>query len=590
MRSIHKGLYILIISILIISCQRESTLYSSDITGKVTEENGTPIQEATVTVGKQATQTDSEGIFYLKDIKYDILSINKEGYYSEDIILNIIPGTIKKMGTITLIADQKQKKPITITPSILEVNVFEGSSQVYFDAGNLQTELICKEKWLQTRIWENTLYVWFEENPTTEKRIAHVILKAIKEDIQDTLTVIQDAGPILNIIDYSGRNETYTFPQEMPFIKFNRPVKLLDLENVKVSSVIYEEDSTIIRFPDIQPYLLKTISYYYSVQSQDGQTYNGNFTVIPPYKYQTQTKDMIFTKDNQYCWLLAQENWEPQLIQLETKNYSTVKKIPLEDKDSKLCYNPYNNCIYIYDENICIIDAETGILRATLSKPIEMNYDDIHSMDFCYNGFGLLQGNSKLFTINSAQNHQMELYPVDNDLYQSNQTKFTTIKSGNNRRQFILFDSNTIKEVFCLDVDTKKHWICFNDNPNYANYRNFCQPHKREPYIIVAGQSSDKIYSINTITGEKIKYNNYYNDYSIHIDPLPLETTIPWNHYALIQNGTLIVIERNSGKEVHWEQLNENTQWTNYSSEDGSIMAFTNRTDVYFIKAGSLLP
>ena len=201
MRSIHKGLYILIISILIISCQRESTLYSSDITGKVTEENGTPIQEATVTVGKQATQTDSEGIFYLKDIKYDILSINKEGYYSEDIILNIIPGTIKKMGTITLIADQKQKKPITITPSILEVNVFEGSSQVYFDAGNLQTELICKEKWLQTRIWENTLYVWFEENPTTEKRIAHVILKAIKEDIQDTLTVIQDAGPILNIID-----------------------------------------------------------------------------------------------------------------------------------------------------------------------------------------------------------------------------------------------------------------------------------------------------------------------------------------------------------------------------------------------------
>ena len=157
MRSIHKGLYILIISILIISCQRESTLYSSDITGKVTEENGTPIQEATVTVGKQATQTDSEGIFYLKDIKYDILSINKEGYYSEDIIVNIIPGTIKKMGTITLIADQKQKKPITITPSILEVNVFEGSSQVYFDAGNLQTELICKEKWLQTRIWENTL-------------------------------------------------------------------------------------------------------------------------------------------------------------------------------------------------------------------------------------------------------------------------------------------------------------------------------------------------------------------------------------------------------------------------------------------------
>ncbi len=582
------------------SCDPTDSTPVLHITGTVLDtKTGSPLSDVAVVLGSLQTQTEADGTFELEVTENpgaSVISFNKEGYmiakyefvYSHGKGLNLNPVLLEK---------QASRYQIMFTVSEYPVNMFEGIYYVGFHA-ETEVEVHSTANWVTAEFNspQDIRIIW-QQNITTEQRTAYIILKSTIAEISDTLTITQSAGPALTVLDYTGKDEKPLQPGETPFLRFNRSVKLESiLYGVKTSNLIYEEDSTVIRFPDIQSTLLQPIRYEYLVKSRDEQFLGGTFQVIPPNRIAFHyAEDVLFSKGNRYCWVQAFkiDNYT-NLSQIETGTNRMIQTIQIGTLSPKFCYSPYNNCIYAYDYNIKVFNADNGTKEAEIELPEAIRGQKIVSMDFAYNGTGVLLTSNHLYTIDASDNHRMVPYTCNSDLYngpnqEADKLRFNKVLAANNRKSLVLFLQESIYEVAVIDADSRNYQTVYTRRESDGFWSD-CRTHKREPYIWLHSWQYNNILLVNLLTGETTSYPYYRNDYGELTYPLPVESTIPWKGVVFINNHQLVGIRRESGMPYVAHYIEDGRKWGTYSSDDGSMIAVTTYNHIHLLDASLLVP
>lgn len=609
----HILFYLLLISVLLSCKSEEVTPPYAEITGIVSDIHHKALGNVSVSIaGKQDVLQTTDNGFYRFTVDAPgsgtILFI-KEGFISGYITYDCLPGETVLLDTVIL--EQESKEPgepeepgepdpepylIVHSADTIRQMLYAGSFSFSVQTSAETCTATCEADWLTiySSNWGYEFNFWIEykANPEEELRRAQIILQT-ETGLKDTIWLEQYPGPVLTALEYSGQNKAPTPFNEMAFIKFSRKVKITYISSTKISNLIYEEDSTRVRIPDIDVIPHRNINYSYTAISNDGQRLEGEITVVPPYFCTGYPSQIILTNANQYCWTLTHDYPNTVLSKYKVSDSSQVYSIKFSEYRN-MCYNPYNNCIYVYGDDIQIIDVDKETVIQRISIPIEANPRPVKSMDFGYDGLGLFQTDKKIYTIDATANHKIEPYSCDIRLYNNpgdpiinsstidydgSFLRFTTIKAFNNRQQFLLYSEIDCRDVIMVNVTSKEAEILHTrSDEEYTNYKTTrFYTHKKEPFVTITDGERTKL--INSTTK-----NVQFYPFNTHLVG-PLENETPWNKYLAIEYYQIYTIDRWSQQKIN---ISTNTYYNILISEDGEYVLLTNDYS-YLMKTQDLL-
>lgn len=360
------------------------------------------------------------------------------------------------------------------------------------------------------------------------------------------IKIEEPTEPVFQVTDYIGKSGETSFPATVPFVTFNMEIRLISVEssyNELDLSYQYSPDKKTIVFPNIKIPALENVKISYVAMAPDSAIVKSSFEVkayesaisSDPHNGQK----IIFTKDNNYFWLLTRiASGASTLVQYSTKDLSVTNKITWKDGFySDFFYNPYDNTIlivqnYYLDENdirkgkIDLYNAANGRfineldLRAALGNNLS-----IVKMAFGSNGYGLMmiEGSSfpRLFYINTANKYKCGLFsddPIFYDPHHPDECLVRYIVTCNNGKTLALIDDNPVQNIFTVDTETKNiqrysvkaHYFL----SNYSNPEIFVgsEYYKSGSYIDVNTNSKNAM-TINN-AGSRAVFLNVDNSFS----------------------------------------------------------------------------
>jgi len=591
MRNLNILITEILFLILISSCTITDINEPVTISGKITDSSGTGISDVKILLEtsseKVNTQTSPDGKYTLVIPNGGVAfaTFSKEGYTSETKSIAFKGGEKRvinlSMNTI------KEDAYFRINISDVSVKNRRGSFSASIDT-NVKYELLCKEDWIKYEIFSNNIYIEYDENKTLEERTATITLNA-DFGLTHTIKITQDAGPVLKLIDYIGKDNQTSFLTSVPFITFNREVKLLSIsssyQDIDLTAE-YSADKKTIYFPNIKlpPFISTTITY--EVESTDSAKIKESFNLkVYEGKLDITTgngQKIIFTKDGKYFWLYNPKAYNTsKLTQYLTKDLSITGSITWKQNDySDFFYNRYNNCLYILRNyrtdiyKIDIYDAMTGQFIKEVDLSEYTNDNHIGELGFAENGMGLTFMNYKLYSINSAQNDKFEFLSDNSMLYDPHQVNSLIpreVDICNNGKTFVLTKGFEMEDVYTVDAETKELKHYYNVNGQYA------VTNDSYPGIVLGSYYYKNITYIDFKTGEKrnITTNNAGNRATV---------IATGEHYPTILTSSLATISLESGIEKKFSMDDSSTYIMN-SSNDGEKITVIYGNNLYLFKS-----
>ena len=591
MRNLNLIITEILFLFLISSCTITDINEPVTISGKITDSSGTGISDVKILLETSSekinTQTSSDGKYTLVIPNGGVAfaTYSKEGYTSESKSMAFKGGENKvinlSMNTL------KEDAYFRINISDVTVKNRKGSFSASIDT-NVKYEFSCKEDWIKCEIISNNLYIEYDENKTLEERTATITLNA-DFGLNHTIKITQEAGPVLKLIDYIGKDNQTNFLTSVPFITFNREVKLVSIsssyQDIDLTAE-YSADRKTIYFPNIKIPLFISTTIKYEVESTDSAEIKNSFNLNVYEGKQAagshNGQKLLFTKDGKYCWLYTAINYGTStLIQYSTKDLSITGSITWKQNDySEFFYNRYNNCLYILRNyrtdiyKIDIYDAITGQFIKEVDLSEYTNDNHIGKLGFAENGMGLTFMNNKLYSINSAQNDKFEVLSDNSMLYDPHQVNSLIpreVDICNNGKMFVLTKGFDMEDVYTVDAETKELKHYYNVNGQYAFTND------SYPGIVLGSNYYKNITYIDFKTGEKrnVKANNacYY-----------ATVIATGEHYPTILTSSLATISLESGIEKKYSMASSSTYIMN-SSNDGEKIAVIYNNDLYLFKS-----
>jgi len=591
MRNLNILITEILFLILISSCTITDINEPVTISGKITDSSGTGISDVKILLEtsseKVNTQTSPDGKYTLVIPNGGVAfaTYSKEGYTSESKSMAFKGGENKvlnlSMNTL------KEDAYFRINISDVSVKNRRGSFSASIDT-NVKYELLCKEDWIKYEIFSNNIYIEYDENKTLEERTATITLNA-DFGLTHTIKITQDAGPVLKLIDYIGKDNQTSFLTSVPFITFNREVKLLSIsssyQDIDLTAE-YSADKKTIYFPNIKlpPFISTTITY--EVESTDSAKIKESFNLkVYEGKLDITTgngQKIIFTKDGKYFWLYNPKAYNTsKLTQYLTKDLSITGSITWKQNDySEFFYNRYNNCLYILRNyrtdiyKIDIYDAMTGQFIKEVDLSEYTNDNHIGELGFAENGMGLTFMNYKLYSINSAQNDKFEVLSDNSMLYDPHQVNSLIpreVDICSNGKMFVLTKGFEMEDVYTVDAETKELKHYYNVNGQYA------VTNDSYPGIVLGSYYYKNITYIDFKTGEKrnITTNNAGNRATV---------IATGEHYPTILTSSLATISLESGIEKKFSMDDSSTYIMN-SSNDGEKITVIYGNNLYLFKS-----
>ncbi|MBP1631490.1 MAG: CarboxypepD reg-like domain, partial [Bacteroidetes bacterium] len=282
MRNLNLLITEILFLFLISSCTITDVNEPVTISGKITDSSGSGLSDVKILLETSSekinAQTSSDGKYTLVIPNGGVAfaTFSKEGYTSETKSIAFKGGENRainlSMNTL------KEDAYFRIITSDVSVKNRRGSFSVLIDT-NVKYEFSCKEDWIKCEILSNNIYIEYDENKTLEKRTATINFNA-DFGLTHTIKITQEAGPILQLIDYIGKDNQTNFLTSVPFITFNREVKLVSIsssyQDIDLTAE-YSADKKTIYFPNIKipPFISTTITY--EVESTDSAKIKESF-------------------------------------------------------------------------------------------------------------------------------------------------------------------------------------------------------------------------------------------------------------------------------------------------------------------------
>jgi len=591
MRNLNLLITEILFLFLISSCTITDVNEPVTISGKITDSSGTGISDVKILLETSSekinAQTSSDGKYTLVIPNGGVAfaTFSKEGYTSETKSIAFKGGENKainlSMNTL------KEDAYFRINISDVSVKNRRGSFSASIDT-NVKYELSCKEDWIKCEIFSNNIYIEYDENKTLEKRTATITLNA-DFGFTHTIKITQDAGPVLQLTNYIGKDNQTNFFTSVPFITFNREVKLLSVsssyQDIDLTAE-YSADKKTIYFPNIKlpPFISTTITY--EVESTDSAKIKNSFNLkVYEGKLDITTgngQKIIFTKDGKYFWLYNPKAYNTsKLTQYLTKDLSITGSIDWKQNDySEFFYNRYNNCLYILRnyrtdiEKMDVYDATTAkfIKEVDLSEYLKNSY--ISTIGFAENGLGLTFMNNKLYSTNSAQNDKFELFSDNSMLYDPHQVNSLIpreVDICNNGKIFVLTKGFEIEDVYTVDAETKELKHYYNVSARYAVTNDSYSG------IVLGSYYNKNITYIDFKTGEKRNVTTNNADSFATI-------IATGEQYPTILTSSLATISLENGIEKKFSMDSSSTYIMN-SSNDGEKIAVIYNNNLYLFKS-----
>ncbi len=576
---------------LISSCTITDVNEPVTISGKITDSSGKGLPDVKILLETSSekinAQTSSDGKYTLVIPNGGVAfaTFSKEGYTSETKSIAFKGGENRainlSMNTL------KEDAYFRIITSDVSVKNRRGSFSVSIDT-NVKYEFSCKEDWIKCEILSNNIYIEYDENKTLEKRTATITFNA-DFGLTHTIKITQEAGPILKLIDYIGKDNQTNFLTSVPFIAFNREVKLVSIsssyQDIDLTAE-YSADKKTIYFPNIKlpPFISTTITY--EVESTDSAKIKESFK-LNVYEGKQEAKSnngqkLLFTKDGKYCWLYtAIVSGTSTLTQYSTKDLSITGSIAWKRNDySDFFYNRYNNCLYILRnyrtdiEKMDVYDATTGqfIKEVDLSEYLNNSY--IGTIGFAENGLGLTFMNNKLYSTNSAQNDKFEFFSNNSMLYDPHQVNYLIpreVDICNNGKMFVLTKGFEMEDVYTVDAETKELKHYYNISAKYAVTNDSYSG------VVLGSYYNKNITYIDFKTGEKRNVTtNNADSYATVI--------ATGEQYPTILTSSLAMISLESGIEKKFS-MSSSSAYIMKSSNDGEKIAVIYNNNLYLFKS-----
>lgn len=591
MRNLNLLITGILFLFLISSCTITDINEPVTISGKITDSSGTGLSDVKILLETSSekinTQTSSDGKYTLVIPNGGVAfaTFSKEGYTSETKsiafkggekrVINLSMNTIKEDAYFRIITND------------VSVKNRGGSFSVSIDT-NVKYEFSCKEDWIKCEILSNNIYIEYDENKTLEKRTATITFNA-DFGLTHTIKITQDAGPVLKLIDYIGKDNQTNFLTSVPFITFNREVKLVSIsssyQDIDLTAE-YSADKKTIYFPNIKlpPFISTTINY--EVESTDSAKIKESFK-LKVYEGKldignSNSQKILFSKDGKYFWLKNPITYYTStLTQYSTEDLSVTGSIAWKQNDySDIYYNRYNNCLYIFrgyqtDLNkIDIYDATTTKLVKEWNLSNEQNNSYINTLGFAENGLGLTFRNYKLYSINSAQNDKCEFFSDNSMLYDPHQVNSLIpreIDICNNGKMFVLTKGFEMEDVYTVDAETKELKHYYNISAKYAVTNDSYSG------VVLGSYYNKNITYIDFKTGEKRSVTtNNADSYATII--------ATGEQYPTILTSSLAMISLQSGIEKKFSMSSSST-YIMKSSNDGEKIAVIYNNNLYLFKS-----
>lgn len=591
MRNLNLLITGILFLFLISSCTITDINEPVTISGKITDSSGTGLSDVKILLETSSekinAQTSSDGKYTLVIPNGGVAfaTFSKEGYTSETKsiafkggekrVINLSMNTIKEDAYFRIITND------------VSVKNRGGSFSVSIDT-NVKYEFSCKEDWIKCEILSNNIYIEYDENKTLEKRTATITFNA-DFGLTHTIKITQDAGPVLKLIDYIGKDNQTNFLTSVPFITFNREVKLVSIsssyQDIDLTAE-YSADKKTIYFPNIKlpPFISTTINY--EVESTDSAKIKESFK-LKVYEGKldignSNSQKILFSKDGKYFWLKNPITYYTStLTQYSTEDLSVTGSIAWKQNDySDIYYNRYNNCLYIFrgyqtDLNkIDIYDATTTKLVKEWNLSNEQNNSYINTLGFAENGLGLTFRNYKLYSINSAQNDKCEFFSDNSMLYDPHQVNSLIpreIDICNNGKMFVLTKGFEMEDVYTVDAETKELKHYYNISAKYAVTNDSYSG------VVLGSYYNKNITYIDFKTGEKRSVTtNNADSYATII--------ATGEQYPTILTSSLAMISLQSGIEKKFSMSSSST-YIMKSSNDGEKIAVIYNNNLYLFKS-----
>jgi len=474
-------LLLIILTVSLTSCIISNYDQPCRISGKVTDTSGKGIGDVIIAPNeapsKETTKTASDGSYKIDFLTGGTvnLAFSKVGYTGKTSDFVLLGGEKKVLDVkLNTLSEDAYFKVATKEKTILNT----GES---FSTGintNVSYEYESMSPWITCVKYGSDLSIKCDSNETLVERNAIIILRA-EYNHNDTIKIKQLAGPILRVLDYIGKNNTY-FPQTMPFVTFSREVSVLSATGSNVSLAFeLSTDKKTVSFSNIKLNAFSTMPIQLAVIASDGIQLNFNFNlklfVNSQSILQRSNESSVFTADNKSVWIFTSDYRFENIVlkQYSTNDFSVTKQI-LNESFYIMRYNPFNNCLYLiksvyfedhYVSEISLYDASSGIFKNKFR--IDYNGNQVEDIEFSNSGYGLMILGYELFYIDSSNNHKWGPFTTSSNLYDPHQINWLLtryIELCNNNKTFVLYGEDTggTISVYTVSADTKDLARIFN--------------------------------------------------------------------------------------------------------------------------------
>lgn len=458
----------------VVSCTLNEADQPVKIFGRITGSAGNGIGGVDILVKRgeveQSLITTDNGRYelVLPDAGKIELTFSKSGYTSHEKSLVLLGGEKKRMDLVlhTLSEDAY----FNFAPA--EVTFYNtGGSAIAYINTNVSFEQESFPPWLTVSIEGTALTIQCDSNETHDARLGYIIYDAAY-NLRDTMIVRQQAGPVLKVLHYWGKDVT-GFSSEKPFVTFSKEIEVISVKSAdKALDYELSTDRKTVYVNNLGLSLFGFTDVQLSVKSVGDRTLD---VTIPIKMYLNkravslqESKLPVFTSDNKFVWIYSSEYMDNNVVvkQFSVEKYEEQKQLSFS-KLSGMYYNPFNNSLYLtvpvsVDNRdvteVHLYDAKTGIFREKFT--VDYKGAQIVDMDFARNGYGVMVVGENLLYIDSAHDHVYDAFPGAISLYDPYDSENlipSMVQMCNNYQTFILYGKNsgTTYYSYTIDAETK---------------------------------------------------------------------------------------------------------------------------------------
>ena len=475
MRVICKVIFITAIILFFASCEFLNS--ASDpviISGIITDSSGKPVSGVKVYARtylyNDSVTSSSDGKYRLKLARAGNYQIDfqKENYTLKTLPKNILGGEWVVLDVSLSLLSEDAYLDIPLS----DFNIHNTKNRFYV---NINTNVTFKAgstvDWLVVNDSLSWVTIQSQENEHSQPRFGTVIVTG-EFGLRDTIYIEQQKGPVLRLINYTGKDDLMKFPENEPFIKLSKAVTVSRLDvypsQLKLTPV-YSDDSTTITFPDFKTDYFSEQTIQYTVRSSDGIQLSGSlalkaYEICFDNNLSWGIRKVLFTRDMRSIWLYQSVTQGASALNKYdiTNNFAKAASISLQSNLVSVTYNPYNNTLYLqkqylvgsdYLTDMEIYSAATGSFISKFT--LERKWDVIGSMAFDDKGHGLATYNGKFYSIDVINNNRMEI--MLDERHQIDWLNARSVSICNNYLTYVLYGNDTSgnRLFYTYDAATK---------------------------------------------------------------------------------------------------------------------------------------